>query len=134
MTHTVWRRTKFGKLYSNLANCTLANVNLGTCDSAWCNLVEHADEGSKDHVTGSSVEADLAVAGEAWETPWNVARESDGEHCAPRFVKADDCWKPGLKGKAQSYLMQPSGQRAFWQEEFIPEDPKELEPAQGSRG
>ena len=88
----------------------------------------------KDHVTGSSVEADLAVAGEAWETPWNVARERDGEYCAPRFVKADDCWKPGLKGKAQSYLMQPSGQRAFWQEEFIPEDPKELEPAQGSRG
>ena len=93
-------------------------------------FVEYADEGSQEWVSGSSVEADNAVVCESWETPWTITKTLfGGEYFAARFVKAEPYWRPGYKGKTQKYLMQPCGQRAFWQEEFIPEDAKELEPA-----
>ena len=81
-------------------------------------FVEYADEGSQEWVSGSSVEADNAVVCESWETPWTITKDDDGYY-ASRFVKAEDYWKPGFKGKAQSYLMQPCGQQAHFQNEFI---------------
>ena len=91
-------------------------------------LISYKDDGSEEYVVDWSFEDDDATVCEEWETPWNIYKEEDGYY-ASRFVKAEDYWKPGFKGKAQSYLMQPCGQRAFWAEEFIPEDVKELEPA-----
>ena len=91
-------------------------------------LISYKDDGSEEYVLDWSFEDDDATVCEEWETPWNIYKESDGYY-ASRFVKAEDYWKPGFKGKAQSYLMQPCGQRAFWAEEFIPLDVKQLEPA-----
>ena len=91
-------------------------------------LIEYKDDGSEEYVLDWSFEDDDATVCEEWETPWNIYKEEDGYY-ASRFVKAEDYWKPGFKGKAQSYLMQPYGQRAFWAEEFIPLDVKQLEPA-----
>ena len=91
-------------------------------------LISYKDDGSEEYVVDWSFEDDDATVCEEWETPWNIYKEEDGYY-ASRFVKAEDYWKPGFKGKAQSYLMQPCGQRAFWAEEFIPLDVKQLEPA-----
>ena len=84
-------------------------------------FVEYADDGSQEYVISTEVMEDDAVVCEEWETPWNVYKELDGSYYASRFVKAEDYWKPGFKGKAQSYLMQPCGQQAYFQNEFIKE-------------
>ena len=82
-------------------------------------FVEYADDGSQEYVISTEVMEDDAVVCEEWETPWNVYKELDGSYYASRFVKADEYWQPGFKGKAQSYLMQPCGQQAHFQNEFI---------------
>ena len=84
-------------------------------------FVEYADDGSQEYVISTEVMEDDAVVCEEWETPWNVYKELDGLYYASRFVKADEYWQPGFKGKAQSYLMQPCGQQAYFQNEFIKE-------------
>ena len=84
-------------------------------------FVEYADDGSQEYVISTEVMEDDAVVCEEWETPWNVYKELDGSYYASRFVKADEYWQPGFKGKAQSYLMQPCGQQAYFQNEFIKE-------------
>jgi|TARA_B110000259_G_scaffold139154_1_gene156707 hypothetical protein len=85
-------------------------------------FVEYADDGSQEYVISTEVMEDDAVVCEEWETPWNVYKELDGSYYASRFVKAEDYWKPGFKGKAQSYLMQPCGQQAHFLNEFIKEE------------
>ena len=85
-------------------------------------FVEYADDGSQEYVISTEVMEDDAVVCEEWETPWNVYKELDGSYYASRFVKAEDYWKPGVKGKAQSYLMQPCGQQAHFLNEFIKEE------------
>jgi len=85
-------------------------------------FVEYADDGSQEYVISTKVMEDDAVVCEEWETPWNVYKELDGSYYASRFVKAEDYWKPGFKGKAQSYLMQPCGQQAHFLNEFIKEE------------
>ena len=83
-------------------------------------LISYKDDGSEEYVLDWSFEDDDATVCEEWETPWNIYKEEDGYY-ASRFVKAEDYWKPGFKGKAQSYLMQPCGQQAYFQNEFIKE-------------
>ena len=83
-------------------------------------LIEYKDDGSEEYILNAEVVEDDAVICEEWETPWNIYSEELGFY-ASRYVKAEDYWQPGYKGKAQSYKMLPKGEREAWSEEYIKE-------------
>ena len=81
-------------------------------------LITYKDEGSEEYVLDWSFVDPEEKFCDDWETPWNLYKEKDGYY-ASRFVKAEDYWQPGYKGKAQSYKMEPAGERSGYQEEYI---------------
>ena len=81
-------------------------------------LIEYADVGSEEYVLDWSFVDPEEKFCDDWETPWNLYRGEDGYYCS-RFVPAEDYWQPGYKGKAQSYKMEPGGERSGYQEEYI---------------
>ena len=81
-------------------------------------LITYKDEGSEEYVLDWSFVDPEEKFCDDWETPWNLYREEDGYYCS-RFVPAEDYWQPGYKGKAQSYKMEPGGERSGYQEEYI---------------
>ena len=81
-------------------------------------LITYKDEGSEEYVLDWSFVDPEEKFCDDWETPWNLYREKDGYYCS-RFVPAEDYWQPGYKGKAQSYKMEPGGERSGYQEEYI---------------
>ena len=81
-------------------------------------LITYKDEGSEEYVLDWSFVDPEEKFCDDWETPWNLYKESDGYY-ASRFVKAEDYWQPGYKGKAQSYKMEANGERSGYQEEYI---------------
>jgi len=81
-------------------------------------LIEYADVGSEEYVLDWSFVDPEEKFCDDWETPWNLYREADGYYCS-RFVPAEAYWQPGYKGKAQSYKMEPGGERSGYQEEYI---------------
>lgn len=83
-------------------------------------LITYKDEGSEEYVLDWSFVDPEEKFCDDWETPWNLYKEKDGYY-ASRFVKAEDYWQPGYKGKAQSYKMLPKGEREAWSEEYIKE-------------
>jgi hypothetical protein len=83
-------------------------------------LIEYKDDGSEEYILNAEVVEDDAVICEEWETPWTIYAEDMGFY-ASRYVKAEDYWQPGYKGKAQSYKMLPKGEREAWSEEYIKE-------------
>ena len=83
-------------------------------------LICYSNECSEEYVLDWSFEDDDAKVCEEWETPWNIYKEDKGYY-ASRFVPADEYWKPGFKGKAESYLMLAEGERTEYQQEYIKE-------------
>ena len=81
-------------------------------------LITYKDEGSEEYVLDWSFVDPEEKFCDDWETPWNLYKEKDGYY-ASRFVKAEDYWQPGYKGKAQSYKMEHAGERSGYQEEYI---------------
>ena len=81
-------------------------------------LITYKDEGSEEYVLDWSFVDPQEKFCDDWETPWNLYKEKDGYY-ASRFVPAEDYWQPGYKGKAQSYKMEPQGERSGYQEEYI---------------
>ena len=81
-------------------------------------LIEYSDDHQEEYILSTEIMEDDAVCCESWETPWNLYKEKDGYY-ASRFVKAEDYWQPGYKGKATSYLMKAKGEREDFQEEYI---------------
>jgi hypothetical protein len=81
-------------------------------------LITYKDEGSEEYVLDWSFVDPEEKFCDDWETPWNLYKEKDGYY-ASRFVKAEDYWQPGYKGKAQSYKMEANGERSGYQEEYI---------------
>ena len=75
-------------------------------------FVEHADESSQEHVTGSSVEANDAVVCDSWVTPWDVTKSIfGGEYTATKFTKAEAYWNGDYAGKIETYQMGDAGER-----------------------
>ena len=93
------------------------NVRLHTIEDIEA-LITYKDEGSEEYVLDWSFVDPEEKFCDDWETPWNLYREKDGYYCS-RFVPAEDYWQPGYKGKAQSYKMEPGGERSGYQEEYI---------------
>jgi len=83
-------------------------------------LICYSNDYSEEYVLDWSFEDDDAKVCEEWETPWNIYKEEKGYY-ASRFVPADEYWKPGFKGKAESYLMLAEGERTEYQQEYIKE-------------
>ena len=81
-------------------------------------MITYSDEGSEEYVLDWSFVDPAEKFCEDWETPWNIYKEKDGYY-ASRFVPAEDYWTPGYKGKAQSYKMEPRGERSGYQEEYV---------------
>lgn len=81
-------------------------------------LIEYKDDGSEEYILDADIMEDDAVCCEEWETPWNIHVEDKGFY-ASRYVKAEDYWQPGYKGKATSYRMLAGGNRTDFQEEYI---------------
>jgi len=81
-------------------------------------LLEYKDDGSEEYILDADIMEDDAVCCEEWETPWNIYVEDKGFY-ASRYVKAEDYWQPGYKGKATSYKMLAGGNREDFQEEYI---------------
>jgi len=81
-------------------------------------LIESSDEYQEEYIIYSDVMEDDAVCCEEWETPWNIYVEDKGFY-ANRYVKAEDYWQPGYKGKATSYKMMAGGTRTDYKEEYI---------------
>jgi hypothetical protein len=81
-------------------------------------LIEYSDDHQEEYVLSAEVMEDDAVCCESWETPWDIYVEDKGFY-ASRYVKAEDYWQPGYKGKATSYLMKANGEREDFQEEYI---------------
>ena len=81
-------------------------------------LIEYSDDHQEEYILSAEVMADDAVCCESWETPWDIYVEEKGVY-ASRYVKAEDYWTPGYKGKATSYKMLAGGEREDFQEEYI---------------
>ena len=81
-------------------------------------LLEYKDDGSEEYILDADIMEDDAVCCEEWETPWNIHVGDKGFY-ASRYVKAEDYWQPGYKGKATSYKMLAGGNREDFQEEYI---------------
>lgn len=82
-------------------------------------LIEYSDDHAQEYVLDWSFVDRGEPVCEEWETPWTIYREADGAYYASRFVPAEDYWTPGYKGKAQSYKMEPRGERSHYQEEYV---------------
>ena len=81
-------------------------------------MIESSDETQEEYIIFAEVVADEATECESWETPWTIHVEELGFY-ASRYVKAEDYWTPGYKGKATSYKMLAGGEREDFQEEYI---------------
>ena len=81
-------------------------------------MIESSDDHSEEYIIFAEVVADDARECESWETPWTIHVEELGFY-ASRYVKAEDYWQPGYKGKATSYKMKPGGDREAFREEYI---------------
>ena len=77
-------------------------------------LIEYSDEGSEEYILSAEIMEDDAVCCEEWETPWMVSGNK-----ASRYVKAEDYWQPGYKGKTESYTMLEGGERTDFQQVYI---------------
>ena len=77
-------------------------------------LIEYSDEGSEEYILSAEIMEDDAVCCEEWETPWMVSGNK-----ASRYVKAEDYWQPGYKGKTESYTMLEGGERTDYQQVYI---------------
>ena len=83
-------------------------------------LITYSDDHSEEYILSAEIMEDDAQVCEEWETPWNIYSEVLG-FFASRYVKAEDYWQPGYKGKAESYKMLAGGKRTEYKEEFIKE-------------
>ena len=81
-------------------------------------MIESSDETQEEYIIFAEVVADEATECESWETPWTIHVEELGFY-ASRYVKAEDYWTPGYKGKATSYKKKDGGERENYQEEYI---------------
>ena len=77
-------------------------------------LIEYSDEASEEYILSAEIMEDDAVCCEEWETPWMVSGNK-----ASRYVKAEDYWQPGYKGKTESYTMLEGGERTDYQQVYI---------------
>ena len=81
-------------------------------------MITYSNDHSEEYILSAEIMADDAVCCEEWETPWTIYVEEMGFY-ASRYVKAEDYWQPGYKGKATSYKMKEFGERENFQEAYI---------------
>ena len=72
------------------------------------------DPAFEEYVLGYHLLDNDEPVGEEWETPWMVSGNK-----ASRYVKAEDYWQPGYKGKTESYTMLEGGERTDYQQVYI---------------